>query len=96
MYASTTDVLYLMQILFLNKEDLFRQKVLNSSIKRHFPDFEGAEADAAEGMNYFRRRFLRIHAKANQTFRNPTESKNSRRPKLPPLPTPVDVRKVYP
>jgi guanine nucleotide-binding protein subunit alpha len=84
------------QILFLNKEDLFRQKVLTSRIKRYFPDFEGTEADAADGMNYFKRRFLRIHTKAIQTFKNNADSKNSRRPKIPPLPAPVDIRKVYP
>jgi len=82
-------------ILFLNKEDLFRQKVINSSIKRYFPDFEGAESDATDGMNYFKKRFLRIHSKATHTLRHPTESRNLRRPKLPPLAQAVDIRKVY-
>lgn len=30
------------QILFLNKVDIFRTKIMYSSIKRYFPDYEGA------------------------------------------------------
>lgn len=53
-------------ILFLNKNDLFTEKVKTSPIRRYFPDYEGPEADAAEGRNYFRRRFLKLSARAAQ------------------------------
>ncbi|KAH7330709.1 heterotrimeric G protein alpha subunit 4 [Rhizoctonia solani] len=47
-------------ILFLNKNDLFSEKVKKSPIRRYFPDYEGQEGDAAEGRKYFRRRFLKL------------------------------------
>ncbi|CAE6532108.1 unnamed protein product [Rhizoctonia solani] len=47
-------------ILFLNKNDLFSEKVKKSPIRRYFPDYEGSEGDAAEGRKYFRRRFLKL------------------------------------
>jgi len=53
-------------ILFLNKNDLFSEKVKTSPIRRYFPDYEGPEADAGEGRNYFRRRFLKLSARSAQ------------------------------
>ncbi|KAB5592993.1 Guanine nucleotide-binding protein alpha-2 subunit [Ceratobasidium theobromae] len=50
-------------ILFLNKNDLFTEKVKKSPIRRYFPDYEGPEGDAAEGRNYFRKRFLKLSSK---------------------------------
>ncbi|KEP52144.1 guanine nucleotide-binding protein alpha-2 subunit [Rhizoctonia solani 123E] len=47
-------------ILFLNKNDLFSEKVKKSPIRRYFPDYEGPEGDAAEGRRYFRKRFLKL------------------------------------
>lgn len=79
-------------ILFLNKEDLFQQKVTHSNIKRHFPDYDGEEGNAKDGLNYFKRRFLRIHTKTTQAF----HSKSAARPKMPQSQGHKDVRKVYP
>ncbi|ULT90406.1 hypothetical protein L5515_008466 [Caenorhabditis briggsae] len=43
-------------ILFLNKIDLFREKVKSVSIKKFHPGFEGANT-AEDGAKYFRRKF---------------------------------------
>ena len=51
------------QILFLNKEDLFRVRVPMAHIKNIFPDYEGAPGDVEAGKEYFLRRFLRLAAK---------------------------------
>ncbi|KAJ1310788.1 hypothetical protein OPQ81_009308 [Rhizoctonia solani] len=47
-------------ILFLNKNDLFSEKVKKSPIRRYFPDYEGPDHNASEGRKYFRRRFLKL------------------------------------
>lgn len=43
-------------ILFLNKTDIFRQKIATSRISNYFPDFKGGD-DFDLGANYFRHRF---------------------------------------
>jgi len=53
-------------ILFLNKNDLFEEKVRHSAIKTHFPDYEGKPGNPAEGRDYFKRRFLKLSAKSNR------------------------------
>jgi len=53
-------------ILFLNKEDLFREKVKVSNIRDTFPDYEGADADAEQGKDYFKKRFIRISQKSGR------------------------------
>ncbi|GJJ09380.1 hypothetical protein Clacol_003602 [Clathrus columnatus] len=53
-------------ILFLNKDDLFSEKVLHSHIKDTFPDYDGPPQDAAAGREYFKKRFMRLSAKANR------------------------------
>jgi guanine nucleotide-binding protein subunit alpha len=40
-------------ILFLNKIDLFKEKVVYSPISKHFPDFQGPEGDYEAGARYF-------------------------------------------
>ncbi|KAG8742125.1 hypothetical protein FRC10_001995 [Ceratobasidium sp. 414] len=64
-YFRTTNI-----ILFLNKNDLFTEKVKTSPIRRYFPDYEGPEGDAAEGRNYFRRRFLKLSNKSSHSSAN--------------------------
>ncbi|KAG9124870.1 hypothetical protein FRC07_009933 [Ceratobasidium sp. 392] len=82
-YFRTTNI-----ILFLNKNDLFTEKVRTSPIRRYFPvgtslflnptaipsgfaqDYEGPEGDAAEGRNYFRRRFLKLSNKSSHNSAN--------------------------
>ncbi|KIM23186.1 hypothetical protein M408DRAFT_28095 [Serendipita vermifera MAFF 305830] len=51
-------------ILFLNKSDLFAEKLSKFPIKNYFPDYEGGETDVAAGKEYFRRRFLRVYSKS--------------------------------
>jgi len=51
------------QILFLNKEDLFRARVPIAHIKNTFPDYEGAPGDVEAGKEYFLKRFLRLASK---------------------------------
>ncbi|GBE78577.1 Guanine nucleotide-binding protein alpha-2 subunit [Sparassis crispa] len=52
-------------ILFLNKNDLFEQKVKHSDIKNFFPDFDGEPGDAHAGRDYFKKRFAKLAQKAN-------------------------------
>lgn len=54
-------------ILFLNKDDLFQKKIVNSEIKNFFPDYEGEAGDAKAGRDYFRRRFTRLAHKAGRS-----------------------------
>ncbi|KAF8139807.1 heterotrimeric G protein alpha subunit 4 [Boletus edulis] len=54
-------------ILFLNKDDLFRKKIIHSDIKNFFPDFEGEAKDAKAGRDYFRKRFSRLAQKAGRS-----------------------------
>ncbi|KAI9296650.1 guanine nucleotide binding protein, alpha subunit [Neoconidiobolus thromboides FSU 785] len=43
-------------ILFLNKTDIFREKIRSSPISNYFPDYSGGD-DFDQGANYFRQRF---------------------------------------
>ncbi|KZS90231.1 guanine nucleotide binding protein, alpha subunit [Sistotremastrum niveocremeum HHB9708] len=53
-------------ILFLNKQDLFEEKIKHSHIKNTFPDYEGPTGDAHEGKEYFKKRFLRLSQKGGR------------------------------
>lgn len=53
-------------ILFLNKDDIFSEKIKHSRIKNTFPDYEGQPGDATAGREYFKKRFTRLSAKANR------------------------------
>lgn len=44
-------------ILFLNKIDLFKQKVPYSPVSKHFPDFKGPDGDYDVAAKYFADRF---------------------------------------
>ncbi|KZV77441.1 heterotrimeric G protein alpha subunit 4 [Peniophora sp. CONT] len=54
-------------ILFLNKNDLFENKVKHSDIKNFFPDYDGEAGDAAAGRDYFKKRFARLAQKAGRS-----------------------------
>ena len=70
------------QILFLNKTDIFDEKIKISDIRTFFPvsrarvlvgfcltclqDFEGSKGDSQEGKEYFKKRFLKLSAKSNR------------------------------
>jgi guanine nucleotide-binding protein subunit alpha len=49
-------------ILFLNKIDLFREKVASgmSPIGRHFPDYRGRATDIEAGQKFFSDKFKRL------------------------------------
>ncbi|KAI9313591.1 putative Gpa2-guanine nucleotide-binding protein alpha-2 subunit [Dichotomocladium elegans] len=48
-------------ILFLNKIDIFREKIKTSPIAQHFPDYTGPPEDAEQASAYFRKRFQRLN-----------------------------------
>ncbi|KAJ7020187.1 heterotrimeric G protein alpha subunit 4 [Mycena alexandri] len=53
-------------ILFLNKNDLFEQKIKTSDIRSFFPDFDGEPGSALAGRDYFKKRFGRLAQKAGR------------------------------
>ncbi|THH03623.1 hypothetical protein EW145_g6135 [Phellinidium pouzarii] len=53
-------------ILFLNKDDIFKEKIMHSDIKNTFPDYEGEAGNAVQGREYFRSRFTRLSRKSGQ------------------------------
>lgn len=48
-------------ILFMNKTDLFREKIKTAQIKIHFPDYGGPEGAYDEAIEFFRGRFMRLN-----------------------------------
>lgn len=48
-------------ILFLNKTDLFKQKLFYSPISRYFPDYAGDDTDYEASRTYFKDRFVRLN-----------------------------------
>ncbi|ETN41952.1 uncharacterized protein HMPREF1541_03891 [Cyphellophora europaea CBS 101466] len=48
-------------ILFLNKIDLFREKLKKSPISAHFPDYQGPDNDEEAAKQYFANRFKAIN-----------------------------------
>ncbi|KAF7310194.1 Heterotrimeric G-protein alpha subunit 4 [Mycena indigotica] len=50
-------------ILFLNKDDIFRQKIKSSPLKKHFPEYDGPERNAEAGREFFKIKFARLARK---------------------------------
>jgi len=48
-------------ILFLNKVDLFKEKILVSPIRKHFPDYDGDATDYNAARSFFQKRFVRLN-----------------------------------
>ena len=48
-------------ILFLNKMDLFKEKLAISPMSKHFPDYAGDDADFDAAAKYFAERFRGIN-----------------------------------
>jgi len=48
-------------ILFLNKIDLFKQKIQHSPVRDYFPDFTGQPGDVQAGCEYFSHRFQSLN-----------------------------------
>lgn len=53
-------------ILFLNKMDLFREKIAKSPISAHFPDYRGKDNDEEAAAKYFADRFRGINRNAER------------------------------
>ena len=53
-------------ILFLNKVDLFREKLKKSPIKSHFPDYQGREGDESAATQFFANKFKAINRNVNR------------------------------
>ncbi|KAG1471746.1 hypothetical protein G6F56_001947 [Rhizopus delemar] len=53
-------------ILFLNKIDIFKKKILISPLSKWFSDFEGDNCSYEETVGYFKRRFQRLNQNANK------------------------------
>lgn len=53
-------------ILFLNKIDLFRQKLAISPISAHFPDYNGKDDDEDAAVKFFADRFRGINRTAGR------------------------------
>jgi len=45
-------------ILFLNKTDLFKEKLLTAPLNMYFPDYKGSPGDFEESINFMKRKFL--------------------------------------
>jgi len=48
-------------ILFLNKVDIFQEKILVSPISHYYPDYKGEDSDYNAAREYFRKRFLKLN-----------------------------------
>ncbi|CAG8482217.1 7851_t:CDS:1 [Ambispora leptoticha] len=48
-------------ILFLNKIDIFRKKIVFSPVKKYFPDYQGPNNDFKQTSHYFKKRFQRLN-----------------------------------
>jgi len=53
-------------ILFLNKVDLFKQRLFVSPNTKHFPDYAGDPTDYNSARAYFQRRFTRLNRFASK------------------------------
>ncbi|GAA5999644.1 guanine nucleotide-binding protein subunit alpha [Rhodotorula paludigena] len=53
-------------ILFLNKVDVFRERIFVSHVKAHFPDYIGPELDAQAAQEFFKSRFTRLNRSARK------------------------------
>lgn len=71
-------VIFLLQILFLNKVDIFRTKIMTSSVKQYFPDYDGDDQDFNAARTYFKNRFVRLNRSPSKeiypSFTNATDT----------------------
>ncbi|KAI8967875.1 guanine nucleotide binding protein, alpha subunit [Mycotypha africana] len=62
-------------ILFLNKIDIFREKILVSPVSKWFPDFKGDDKSFEETSDYFKQRFQRLnHNPSKQVYIHNTDA----------------------
>ncbi|ODV80550.1 guanine nucleotide-binding protein alpha subunit [Suhomyces tanzawaensis NRRL Y-17324] len=48
-------------ILFLNKIDIFEQKIARSPLKKYFPDYDGKPNDVEDALKFFETNFLKLN-----------------------------------
>ncbi|KAH3900129.1 guanine nucleotide-binding protein subunit alpha SCDLUD_003097 [Saccharomycodes ludwigii] len=48
-------------VLFMNKVDLFQEKIKRSPIRKHFPNYQGRVNDVDAGLKYFEKLFLSLN-----------------------------------
>ncbi|CAO3610919.1 unnamed protein product [Cunninghamella blakesleeana] len=53
-------------ILFLNKMDIFKEKIMRSPVNQYFPDYTGPPMDYQSAADYFRRRFESLNRNARK------------------------------
>ncbi|KAG0207857.1 hypothetical protein BGX28_001006 [Mortierella sp. GBA30] len=53
-------------IMFMNKTDIFREKIKHSSIQTYFPDYTGPEGHYDEAKEFFRAKFMRLNRSENK------------------------------
>lgn len=64
-------------IVFLNKVDIFKEKIQNSSIREYFPDFPDDENDRdyEAARQFFKKRFLKCNrSKSKEVYPNFTNA----------------------
>lgn len=66
-------------ILFLNKIDIFRQKILVSPVSKWFPDFKGDDNDFDQTSAFFRKRFQRLNQNpSKQVYAHNTDATDTK------------------
>lgn len=53
-------------ILFLNKMDIFKEKLLTSPVSAHFPDYKGGDGDFNAAREYFKQRFMKLNRSSSK------------------------------
>jgi len=53
-------------ILFLNKEDLFTEKIKRSDLRRCFPDYTGDPTDKEQAFEYIKNQFISLNSNPNR------------------------------
>ncbi|GAA6060353.1 hypothetical protein JCM10212_004537 [Sporobolomyces blumeae] len=48
-------------ILFLNKEDVLKERILVSPIRAHFPDYRGEDSDYLAARDFFKNKFMKLN-----------------------------------
>ncbi|KAF7327280.1 Heterotrimeric G-protein alpha subunit 4 [Mycena kentingensis (nom. inval.)] len=54
-------------ILFLNKDDLFQQKILTSPLKPYFPEYDGPEGDVVAARKFFKQQLTLIAIRSGRS-----------------------------
>ncbi|ODQ64737.1 guanine nucleotide binding protein, alpha subunit [Nadsonia fulvescens var. elongata DSM 6958] len=63
-------------ILFLNKTDIFRQKIQFNPIRNYFPEYQGVQDDFESGCQFFMKLFLQRNRQVYVHFTCATNTKN--------------------